>query len=138
MSASRLKVSKVSDGILFKLNRKFKVLPNILCRLAIGRSLREGPLNEELNVDKGGRELNRPTLTGKQDALYYGLVVQVAKRPLTDEEYFTRHLPLHIDRGLRLLNSEISDCENITDLVRKVVHVPGQEIGGQAGDLQSH
>lgn len=119
MSDSRLKISKVSDSLLFKLNRKYKVLPNILCRLAIGRSLREGALNDELSVDRGGREFNRPTLTGKHDALYYGLVVQVAKRPLTDEEYFTKHLPKHIDRGLRLMDLEFRDCESITEVVKK-------------------
>ena len=128
MSANRLKISKVSDSIILKFNRKFKILPNIICRLAIGRSLRDGTLNEGLNVDKGGREFNRPTLTGKQDALYYGLVVQVAKRPLTDEEYFTKHLPLHIDRGLRLINSEFLDCENISDFVKKVVDISKLQI----------
>ncbi len=128
MSASRLKISKVSDSIIFSFNRKFKILPNIICRLAIGRSLREGQLNEEFNVDRGGREFNRPTLTGKQDALYYGLVGQVAKRPLTDEEYFTKHLPLHIDRGLRLMNSELLECENITDLVKRVADTSEIEV----------
>ena len=122
MSSSRLKTSKLSDDLLFKINRKFRLQPNYIERLAIGRSLLEGQLSEkDMNIDRNGKEFNQYTLTGEKDFLYKALVAQVANCPLSDEEYFSKHLPAHIDRGLRLMGKEILDAGTQTEVIRRLI-----------------
>ncbi len=123
MPASKLKTSKRAAHMIRSLNRKFRLAPNLICRLGIGRSLREGPLVKTVIGDSNGIEFNRYTLTGQHDRLLKALVVQVAGGSLTDEEYFEVHLPAHLDRGLELLARDCQAVDTLTDALRRLMNL---------------
>lgn len=123
MAASKLKTSKRAAEMIRGLNRKLRLAPNIICRLAIGRSLCEGPLVNTVMGDSNGIEFNRYTLTGQNDRLFKALLAQVAGRPLTDEEYFEEHLPAHLERGVELLARHTHGADTFADAFRRLVNL---------------
>ena len=78
-----------------------------LMRLALALSIRQGPLIElEFHTDSLGRELNRQTITGDDDAVFKCLIQMQEGRHITDDEYFPQYVKAHLDRGAELLERE--------------------------------
>jgi DNA sulfur modification protein DndE len=91
---------------------------NVIARLAVARSIKDPPISwaEELEVDLNGKQIRGLTLLGRQEVAV-GLLAMIAEvhraeSPTVDD---TRQLiRRHLDRGLRLLDSDIAD-RNIED-----------------------
>ena len=69
------------------LSKRLGLRRNIVCRLAIGRSLAE---NESVKTvdpkDSNGYEFNRYTLTGEYDSIFKALIIQHEKKRVHDAE----------------------------------------------------
>lgn len=104
---SRLKLSKEVSQKLLYLSNKLKLRRNIVCRLAVGKSLTEKETVKNLEFeDSAGFEFNRYTLTGNYDGLTKALIIQHGKKKISDSEYFSKYLRSHIERGINLLYLE--------------------------------
>ena len=116
--STRLRLSKDASNKLNLLSIKLGLRRNIICRIAIGRSLDEKDSVRDLNIEDGpGFELNRYTITGEQDALFRALVNQHEKKRLNDFEYFLKYLRNHIERGVSLLFEEYNKINSPIDFL---------------------
>lgn len=108
VSTSKVKLSKDTSEKLIMLTSRLGFKSRfVICRLAIGRSLREGKSVRSYQIsDNDGIEFNRSTLTGDGDLLFKALIVQLEQKRMTDEEYFSSYLRKHIERGVDLLHGE--------------------------------
>lgn len=104
---TKIKVSEDAKEKLDFLSTRLDLKRNIICRMAIGRSLaiKETVKNEEY-ADSAGYEYNRYTLTGDQDVLYKALITQHEGKQLDDNTYFKTYLRNHIERGTKVLYDE--------------------------------
>lgn len=103
---TKLYTSKECREILNALHVKTKLTPNILCRYGVALSLKiKDPL--KFDYDRNGQEFNRNTLTGDLDLLFRELIKQHESKYIDDDSYFDDYLKAHLERGVRLLNSEI-------------------------------
>ena len=79
--SSRLRISKKASEQLNHLSKRLDLRRNIVCRLAIGRSLAEkGSVKNMKPKDSAGFEFNRYTLTGEDDEIFKALVKQHEKK----------------------------------------------------------
>ena len=107
--SSKLKISEKSSKELVTLSMKLNLRRNIICRLAIGKSLSEKDSVRDIKPeDNAGFEFNRYTLTGDQDVLFKALIIQHEKKKISDINYFSNYVRNHIERGLTLLSDEYS------------------------------
>ena len=106
--AFKLKTSKKTEEILTQIESSTNIPYATLIKLALALSLRTGLLQkEDFNTNNLGRELNRQTITGDADALYKCLFEVCENRHMSDEEYFTKSVKAHLDRGAILLQNEL-------------------------------
>lgn len=104
---SKLKISKGTSKRLDYLSNKLGLRRNIVCRLAIGRSLAEKESVRNIKpTDSSGYEFNRYTLTGEYDEIFKALIIQHENKKLSDDEYFSKYLRNHLERGINLLYEE--------------------------------
>ena len=104
--SSRLRISKKASEQLNHLSKRLDLRRNIVCRLAIGRSLAEkGSVKNMKPKDSAGFEFNKYTLTGEYDEIFKALVKQHEKK-LDDREYISTFLRNHIERGIQFLYIE--------------------------------
>ena len=116
--STRLRLSKETSDKLNLISSKLGLRRNIICRIAIGRSLIEKGSVIDLNIeDSLGFELNRYTITGAHDVLFRALVCQYEKKNLNDFEYFSKYLRNHIERGVRLLYEEYNKINSPIDFL---------------------
>jgi len=105
--ANKLKISTENSKQLEFLSNRLGLRRNIICRLAIGRSLNEpASVSKYKPTDNAGTEFNRYTITGDLDDIYKALVIQHEKKRMTDDEYFAKFLRNHIERGVGILYTE--------------------------------
>ncbi|MBL7074946.1 DNA sulfur modification protein DndE [candidate division KSB1 bacterium] len=105
--SSRLKISKKASEQLDHLSNRLDQRRNIICRLAIGRSLAEKKSVKNLRPkDSAGYEFNRYTLTGEYDDIFKALVNQHERKRMDDREYISIFIRNHIERGIQLLYIE--------------------------------
>lgn len=104
---NKLKISKGTSELLDNLSNRLNLRRNIICRLAVCRSL---TLKESVKnispVDSIGYEFNRYTLTGDYDIIFLSLIKQHEMRNINDSQYFSKYLRNHIERGIKILHSE--------------------------------
>ena len=60
----------------------------------------------DFKTDCDGLELNRQTITGEYDDLFFALIMSVEKKQIAENDYFPKYLKAYIDKGARLLLSE--------------------------------
>lgn len=105
--ANKIKISTENSKQLDFLSTHLGLRRNIICRLAIGRSLIESTSVSKYEAeDNFGIEFNRYTITGNLDDIYKALVIQHEKKIMTDYEYFAKYLRNHIERGVGILYIE--------------------------------
>ena len=130
---AKLKLSEEASKCLEYLSKRLGLRRNIVCRLAIGRSLAEKESVKTMDLkDSNGYEFNRYTLTGEYDSVFKALITQHEKKKLYDTEYFTKYLRNHIERGINLLYHEY---ERINSPVEFLVAL---SINGQKSDIQDY
>ena len=118
---NRLKLSEKATKQLINLSKKLDVRRNIICRLAVGKSLTiEKSVKDFKTEDSKGLEFNRTTLTGDQDLIFKSLILQHEKNPIDEEIYFPQYFRNHIERGLDILSSEYTKINSPVDFLMKL------------------
>ena len=104
----RLKTSKKTIENFEYLERRMKLQPFILSKIAIMLSIRhEESIDMVVDEDQKGLELNRQTIMGEYDEIFKCLMEKDLQRSLTDDEYFPLYAKKHLDRGAELLKNEL-------------------------------
>ncbi len=115
---SKLKISDDASKRLDYLSNKLGLKRNILCRLAIGRSMVEiESVSNIKSQDNKGIEFNRYTLTGEYDEVFKALIIQHENKKLKDACYFSKYLRNHIERGINLLYAEYERINSPIDFL---------------------
>ena len=105
--SNKLKISTERSKQLEILPNQLNLRRNIVCRLAIGRSLKDPQSVKSFKPkDSVGIEFNRYTLTGEYDDISKALVIQHEKKKMEDNEYFSKFLRNHLERGIGYLFEE--------------------------------
>jgi len=105
--SNKLKISDKASKELMFLSNRLSLRRNIICRMAIGKSLsKKESINDLKPDDNSGFEFNRYTLTGDQDVLFKALIIQHEQKKISDIDYFSFYVRSHIERGLALLFDE--------------------------------
>lgn len=112
----RLKTSKLAGETLKNLSNSTGLTWNILSRIAVAMSLNDPTLPSPVE-DKNGVDISRNTMTGEYDYIYKAMITQHAGKPITEDEYFPNLFNAHLERGIRLLNSEYSLAGNYEKLL---------------------
>ena len=115
---TKLKISEEMSEYLDYLSNKLGLRRNIICRLAVGRSLAEVKSVKDFKPkNSSGFEFNRYTLTGESDSIFKALINQHEGRKLTDDQYFPKFLRNHIERGVVLLYEEYEKINSPVDFL---------------------
>ncbi|MGI6554473.1 MAG: DndE family protein [Bacillota bacterium] len=119
----KLKTSKTAERILRNLSSvsAYGCTPNILARIAVALSLKEGPVSDIQVKDANGFEFNRHTLTGEYDNVFKVLIEHVEGRSISDEEYFPGLFKAHLERGLPKLAGEYKYAGNFDKLIKNLI-----------------
>ncbi len=100
----RLKTSKKTKKIFEEVGRSLNLKPFALSKIAVSLSLsEEESIDNYLNEDVNGLELQRATVTGEYDPIFKALIEINLQRNINDDEYYPHYMKLHIDRGAELL-----------------------------------
>lgn len=100
----RLKTSKRTKEIFEEIGASSNLKPFSLSKISISLSLKlNSPIDEYINDDTNGLELQRSTVTGEFDYLYKSLLEMNLGRHITEDEYYPNYMKLHMDRGAELL-----------------------------------
>lgn len=123
--SNKLNLSVDASDKLNDLSRMLELRRNIVCRIAVGRSLADGKLEfdkrtktlDDFFDNNKGFEFNRYTLTGEYDDYFKAMIVQAQGQRITDDEYFRLYLRKHIERGVEIMYKEYQRVgSNITYL----------------------
>ncbi len=122
--ANKLKISTERSKQLEFLSTRLGLRRNIICRLAIGRSLIEpSSVSGYKSKDSSGTEFNRYTLTGDLDDVYKALVIQHEKKRMSDEDFFAKYLRNHIERGIEILYEEYQKVNSPIEFIVRLVEI---------------
>lgn len=100
----RLKTSKKTKEIFEEIGNSSNLKPFALSKIAVSLSLKDTtPIDDYINDDTNGLELQRSTVTGDFDAIFKALFEVNLKRNISDDEYYPHYMKLHMDRGAELL-----------------------------------
>lgn len=104
----KLKTCKETQSIFEEVGASTHLQPFILCKIAISLAIRTNkPLVDyDFKTDCDGLELNRQTITGEYDDLFFALIMSVEKKQIAENDYFPKYLKAYIDKGAGLLLSE--------------------------------
>lgn len=123
---NKLKISEKNSEKLDDLSKRLYIRRNIVCRLAIGRSIAEEDFEEDFFnnefQDSDGYEFNLYTLTGEYDKYYKALIVQAHGKNISDEDYSKKYLKEHIERGIALLFKEYQRVRSRTTFFKKLAN----------------
>jgi len=115
---TRIKLSKEISIKLDYLSRKLILRRNIICRIAIGRSLVDRKsVKNYTHLDSQGYELNRITIIGRHADLFRALINQHERERIGDFEYFSKYVRNHIARGVSLLHEEYERVNSPTEFL---------------------
>ena len=101
MLPKRIHISKGATETLRMMKGRTGLTPNIVCRLALVKSLEEGKAGGLKKPDMTGSEFNAPTLFGEHVAVFEALIRQVHGH--VDPKVVPLLLASHIDHGLERL-----------------------------------
>jgi DNA sulfur modification protein DndE len=101
MLPNRVRISKKATDSLRVLKSRTAVTPNILCRIALAVSLRDGYSVKRDSASLDGTEFNLNTLLGDHTVLYECLLRQAHGE--MNEREASHFLVAHIDDGIEKL-----------------------------------
>lgn len=121
---TRLRTSKESKERLVNLNTYLRMSSYaVILRYAITRSLqskkdvREDP--DAIVSNNGGFEITRKTLFGDSEIIYK---VLMNAENIDDEEFFPKLTNMHIERGLRIMESDYKLSGNKDKLIKNYIN----------------
>lgn len=111
---SQIKTSKDNKEIVSQLTRKLNLgTENIIARIALSHSL---SLDRVLSLndleDSGGKEYTKNVLFGEYEDIYIGLICVHYNIYKSDKD-LAKYVKLHIDDGLKLLDEDLKQSQNI-------------------------
>lgn len=106
-SAVKVRISAKATEALRRLKRHTGLTPNVLCRMAICRSLADPQLVIRESHERTGMEFNRYTLTGDLDTAFRGILAVKCGHALSEDEFLTDHLRDELERGVGLLLHDV-------------------------------
>lgn len=119
MQLVRIKFSNDATIKLRTLKSRTGITPNILCRLGFMLSLKDPTIPRSEDFPEDGMEINRYTLTGDYDLLFCSFLKQRChKDSLPKPTDIAKQFRAHMNRGVFLLASRISDISSIPDLLK--------------------
>ena len=119
MRLVRIKFSNDATIKLRTMKSRTGITPNILCRLGFMLSLKDPTIPSPEDFPDDGMEINRYTLTGDYDLLFCAFLKQRChKDSLSKPTDIARQFRAHMNRGVFLLASRISDISSIPDLLK--------------------
>jgi len=126
MSGSKVNLSKKTSENLDYLSLRLGLRPNVICRLALGKSLSVNlTVKDYLINDSAGREFNRTTLTGQNDDLFKALVIQheyeLSHQRIKESEYFSLYFKRHVERGIEMLYKDYIVINSPTEFLFSIV-----------------
>lgn len=119
----RLRTSKESKELLFSINSLLRMSSYaVVLRYALIRSIQSSiPIEKDPEADvknNSGFEITRSTLFGKNEIIYK-LLMNAAE--LEDELFFPDLVNRHIERGLKLLNSDYKLAGNKEKMIKAYI-----------------
>lgn len=110
-----IRTSKENKAIITNLTNKLALgTENVISRIAFAHSMSSNCFLELKNIkDSGGKEYSEKVLFGEFTNYYVALICIHYGIYSTDKDV-ARYIKMHIDDGLKLLNSEFEDNRNTT------------------------
>ena len=103
----RLKTSRKTKEIFEEIGGSSNLKPFALSKIAVSMSLNHSvSIEEYVNNDINGLELQRATVTGEFDDMFKSLIEMNLGKHINDDEYYPYFMKLHIDRGAELLSNK--------------------------------
>jgi DNA sulfur modification protein DndE len=126
----RLKTSKRTQEIFEELGKSTNLKPFALSKIAVTLSLKEETsIDEYINDDANGLELQRATVTGEFDSVFKALIEVKLDRKISDDEYYPHYMKLHMDRGAELLLNQYKySGGNLEKFIKNALEKGGSNI----------
>lgn len=112
--STRTRISTEATELLKALEKKTRLTPNILARLAIALSLEDPAPFTPIERDHAGLEFNHSTLYGEHELIYQHLAIQWAGSPKDTDKILREHL----ERGIGRLRDFLS-TRTLADLAKE-------------------
>lgn len=111
---SHIRTSKANKELVSELTRKHSLgAENVIARLAIAHSLKEGEKLDLNNIeDSGGKEYSRKVLFGEYENIYLGMICNFYEIHRGDKS-LGRLVKMHLDDGLKRLEHQSDPLSNI-------------------------
>lgn len=128
--SNKLKISTKSSEQLEYITNRLGLRRNVVCRLAIGRSLTDpNSVKTYKAINSAGYEFNRYTLTGDYDDIFIALITQHEKRRLSDNDYFSKFLRKHIERGIDYLFKDYQKINSPVEFLMSMADNETRKVG---------
>lgn len=125
----RLKTNSDMEQLLIELQSNLQLSSKAaVMRMAIGFSLKQKE-DPRLVCEKydskimNGQDYLRLTILGNDDTLYKLIMEEHLGSYLKDEDYFPELVFAHINRGLKILNSEYKYARNKESFYKKILEI---------------
>jgi DNA sulfur modification protein DndE len=112
---SNIKTSKANKELVTRLTQKLNLGPeNVVARLAFSYSLnRSSELSLKDIQDSEGKEYSSRVLFGNYESIYVALIATHYNLHSSDKN-IVRYIKMHIDEGLKLINKQVANNDQIT------------------------
>ena len=101
---------------------------NVVCRIAIGMSLRDCTPPDLDDSDYGGVEFNKPTIIGTDEQILMALLTHHFNMKIDAEDFFSTYVRAEIIRGLSMMVSEYRKINSPIEYMEKLIGATGEEI----------
>ena len=104
----KIRTSKKTMEYFQEISSSEHLQPFVLSKLAIAASIKHNVIlsGDDFKTDNNGLELNRQTITGDFDLLFKKLIEDYENKSINEDEYMSKYLKAHLDRGAKLIYSE--------------------------------
>ncbi len=122
LSIDRIPFTKTIDQRMRHLKARTGITPNIFARLGYCLSLEEPGVPEDpFSNEEIGREINRNTLLGENDAIFVALLRVWAREHMTgrelQQEQFDAMFVAHMNRGFEIISSRIRSLGDLANIL---------------------
>ena len=124
--ASKMKLSVKATSDLDEMANNLDLRRNVVCRIAIGVSLRERTPPDLDDSDYGGVEFNKPTIVGTDEQILVALLTHHFNKKIDAEDFFSSYVRAEIIRGLSMMVSEYRKINSPIEYMEKLVGATGE------------
>lgn len=126
--ASKMKLSVKATSDLDEMANNLDLRRNVVCRIAIGMSLRDCTPPDLDDSDYGGVEFNKPTIIGTDEQILMALLTHHFNKKIDAEDFFSTYVRAEIIRGLSMMVSEYRKINSPIEYMEKLIGATGEEI----------